>query len=684
MIETLTDKPPLNKRFGIETDIHERAKKFVLDSFTVFANRQGLEDFWCKWDKQYNCISNEKFYEGTANLFPPDTRTAVKTFVNFIDETIFSADPKFQIKGQGGPNDSLKAEAIYSLLDWQQEKAKVRMKLRRMLERYLVKYGIAIIKVVWKVDEKFVVADAAQRVRMKQFVAGEYHDIIDKSVKTIYDNVDFQVKDLHSMYWNYFKDWDQQKIIIERSEADESHLRLLARKGVYNSAAVTAAIEGKTGDSSKSVIESVAEKYSHIQEITGLSGDFNSPGRQHELLEAWCNFDLDGDGIEEECLITVLDREYIVRCEINPYDIQEKPYLWVAWEGIEGTSLGTGVPQLAEKSQIALNDFTNQIMDNITAILDCMKVVDDLAEISDSQLKSRPNGIIRSKAGVDAVRFLPPSLTANEGLKAVAMAKEDIRSGTGATMSLQGLPARYGTTASEYQQQGTASARDVFAKVREIEDRIIKEFLRKAYCYDLQFMAREDFIRILGEKAAPLIGTIDDPLLVKEAIRGDYDFVPLGATQLENKVIKAQQILNFLNITVKLPPGIVNLPVLVREAWKFTGGSNAVDIILPQPDSVLMAPQDENILMAQGERPQAKPMENHMAHLSTHSQAVLTPEQEPIRQQHMGEHQMMANQMNQSMQGQGGLPPQEQPRLAPSGITPNTIGEVSNLPQESY
>ena len=679
MDETLENKTPMNKQFGINIDINERAKKFVLDSFITMSNREGLESLWERWDKQYNCITNEKYYEGTANLFPPETRTACKTFINFIDETIFSADPKFSIKGTGGPNDSEKATAIYDLLDWQQEKAKVRMNLRRMLERYLIKYGVAIVKVVWKVDEKFVVSDANQRERMKQFVAGEFHDVIDKKVKTIYDNVDFQVKDVHSMYWNYFKDWDQQKIIIERLEVDESHLRLMAKMGIYNSTMVESAISSDVS-SKKSLIESIASKYSHIQDITGLSGDFNPPGKLYEVLEAWCNFDLDGDGIEEECLITVLDREYVVRCELNPYDIQEKPYLWVCWEGLEGTSLGMGVPQLAEKSQIALNDFTNQIMDNITAILDCMKVVDDLAEIPDSQLKSRPNGIIRSKTGVEAVKFLPPALTANEGLKAVQMAKEDIRSGTGATMSLQGLPSRYGTTASEYQAQGTASARDVFAKVREIEDRIIKEFLRKAYSYNLQFMSREDFIRVLGEKAASLLGTIDDPILVREAIRGDFDFIPLGVTQLENKVIKGQMILNFLNITASLPPGIVDIPKLVSKAWKYVGDGE--NILLPQPDSILMTAEDENILMLQGERPQAKPMENHLQHLAIHQQVILPPEFEPIRQQHMAEHQAIANQMQQM--GQGGLPPQEQPRLRPDLMTPEKVGAVPGLPQETY
>ena len=678
---TIEIKTPLNKRFGVDADINERAKKFVLDSFSIFANRQGLEDMWEKWDKQYNCIPNETFYKGTANTFPPETRAACRTMTNFIDETLFSSDPKFQIKGQGGVNDSEKADAIYALLDWQQEKSEVRMKLRVMIGQYLTKYGIGIVKVVWKVDEKFVISDFKQRERMKLLVSGDYHEAIDKEVKTIYDNVDFQVKDIHSIYWNYFKPWEEQKIIIERLEVDESHLRIMAKKGIYNAEMVEAAINGSTGDTGKTKVESMATKYSHIQDITGLSGDFNSPGKTHEVLEAWCNFDLDNDGSEEECLMALVDSEYLVRCDPNPYDIQEKPYLWVPWEDIAGTSLGKGIPQNTERSQIALNDFTNQIMDNITQILDCMKIVDDLAEIPDSQLKSRPNGIIKSKTGTDAVKFLPPIMTANEGLKAVTMAKEDIRVASEATMSMQGMPARYGTTASEYKAQGSASSRGAFAKLREIEDRIIKKFLRKAYLYDLQFMSREDFIRVLGKKAAPLLGTIENPLSVKEAIRGDYDFIPLGVTQLEDKVIKAQQIMNFLNITATLPPGIVNLPALVKEAWKFTGGSNGIDIIMPQPDSTLMSAEDENLLMAQGEMPQAKPIENQQQHILIHQRVTLPPEYEQFRQRHIMEHATLLQMAQQ--QGQGGLPAQEQPQLRPDLETSGTAGMIPGLPQEN-
>ncbi|MEW5897436.1 MAG: hypothetical protein AB1668_07105 [Nanoarchaeota archaeon] len=672
-----------SQNFGNETNVETRAKKFVLNAFTKFSDRSGLEAQWEKYDKLYNCISTEKFYDGVADLFPPETRKACKTLVNFIDETILT-NPKFQIRGVGGLGDSEKAQALHTLIEWQQEKNKLRSKLRRMLERYLVKYGIAIIKVVWSVNEKYALSDIKERKKLKLKIKGEIDEEIIHEIKSIYDNVDFQVKDIHSIYWNYFQEWDKQKIIIERTIVDENHLRVLEKLGIYYG--IDRVLNKET--TKRQIDEKiVAEKYGHIKDLTGLSGNFNINEKEYELLEAWCSFDIDNDGIEEECIIVIADREFVIRVEPNPYDVQEKPYLWVCWEGIEGTSLGMGVPQIAEKSQVALNDFTNQIMDNITAILDCMKIVDDLAEIPDLQLKSRPNGIIRSKTGTEAVKFIRPELTANEGLKAVAMVKDDIRTGTGATMSLQGLPARYGTTAFEYQAQGTASSRDIFAKLRDIEDYILKEFYRRCYEYDLQYMSREEFIKIVGDKAAnSLLGTAvegEDFKEVREVIRGDWDFIPLGVTELENKIIKGQQIMNFLNLVGKLPPGIVDIAKLVDKVWQYVGDGD--NIILPQPTTKFISPDDENILINQGESPTVKPMENHVIHIIVHQQAKIPIEYEPIRYRHIQEHQNILNlmQAQQMTQGGGLLPPQEQPRLRPDLETPKTAGIVPGLPIET-
>jgi len=658
-----------NKLKAKQDALKLRAKDYVLNCFNKYKDRAGLEDKWEKWDKLYNNISTEKYYQGAADLFPPETRRACKTLINFADEVLWNADPPFKIKGIGGSADTKKAEAITSVINFQQNKTKMRTKLRYLLET-LIKYGFVIAKVVWAVKEKYVIDNFEDRESLMSAISKGEKPLVEKKLKTLYDNIDFQVLDNKNIYWDYYRKWEDQTCIIERSEKNWTHLKTLEKLGIYSN---IDAVKDTTKTNASNKTEKV---YSHTKDMTGLSDDYNTSKDNYELLEASCNFDIDNDGIDEECIITVCNRQEVIRLEVNPNDCQEKPYLWVSWENIEGTSLGMGVPQLAEKSQIALNDFTNQIMDNITQILNNMKVVDALADIPDAELKSRSDGIMHSKTGVDAVKFITPPLTANAGMQAVSMTKEDIRQVTGATVSLQGMPARYDTTATEYTQQGQASARDVFAKLREIEDRIIKEFLMRAYEYDLQYMSREDFIRIVDVEAAEsLLGEPETGKTIKETLRMDIDFIPLGVSQIENKVVKGQQLINFLNIAKGLPPGIVDLPKVVNKIWKTVGDND--DVLLPQPTDILISPNDENILISQGEPVHAKPMENHLLHLTIHLPLPVTGNYDIIKQAHLQEHKTMLEAMRPQP---AAAPAQEQPQMSPEMITPANAGKVPGVP----
>lgn len=675
--------------------LQEEALTYVNNAFKTYSDRSGLEDNWEKWDKLFNSIPTTKFYQGTADLFPPDTRRACKTLVNFIDEALWGTDPPFKVKGTGGEGDFKKAEVITDTVGVQISQIGMRAKVRRMIWS-LVKMGMAVVKVPWKVKKRSILNNRKQRDLMKKIMAGEQIDEkIVKKLITDFDNIDFQPKELRQMFFDPYTPWEDQVCIIERMEVSFDHLKKLEKRkdaagvesGIYHD--VDRVKEGTDRDPSKKgivaqTVEKVKnatgygkdqERFDHISEITGLSNtSFNISKDKHELLEAWCEFDIDGDGLNEECVIVIVDRKYVIRLEPNPYDIQEKPFLSVTWELIEGTCLGQGIPQLCERSQIALNDFVNQIMDNITQILNNMWIVDDLAEIPDNQLKSRANGVIHSKAGVDGVKAVEKQLTANEGLKAVAMVKDDIKNISGATASIQGLPTKFGTTLGEVNQQATSSARDIFAVMREIEDRVIKPFLRKAWSYDLQFMSREDFMRLVGKEAAESsIGSKS----VGEALGGEFDFIPQGVSQLESKVVKTQQYINFLNIVAKIPPGIVNLPKLIQKIWKPIGDGD--DITMPQIEAILIAPEDENILVSQGVPIQAKENENHQLHIQTHLRGDQTKEM----LEHIGLHQRMMAAAQAPQLAPGGAPPQEQPLGTdiPTDLPPGPQGPPAGVPQ---
>ena len=659
------------------SELKARAKEYALGCYRTYKNRAGLEGRWTKNLKIYHCLSTAKYYQGAANLFPPETRSACKALTDFAEEALFSSNDYVRVKGVGGAGDNAAAAVIQTLTEVRNAKIDFRRKVRDMLETLPI-LGMSIVKVHHKIRQKYVVNALQERVKLKNAMKGEVlDDEIIKVLKTLYDNTDFEPKALTAMFWDYMTPWEEQECIIERQEVTESYLRLMAAQGVFENVqniftADSSLTEKKAHDASKAYVDA------YIGDLVGLSNDDYKPaGKRYELLEAWCNFDLDGDGIDEECVCTIVDGEYVVRFAPNPYDVQEKPYLWVPWEHVKGTSLGIGIPQICEKDQIALNDFVNQIMDNITAILNNMWIVDKLANIPKGQLKSRPHGVIESEAGTAAVQPVRPPLTANEGMRAVAMTKDHIRQASGATANLQGMPARYDTTATEASQMSNSSMRDVFSKLRDIEDRILLPFYKLSYSYDRQFMSREEFIKVVGQDAAATV-LRPDATSLRECLLEDRDFIALGVTQFENKVVKLQQLINFLNVVGGLPQaqGVVDFPKLIEKIWKYGGDGDT--IILPEAKAVLIAPEDENILMAQNEPVSVKPAENHQAHIQAHMQAILAPEQEQMRQSHIALHLQALNALQ--MGGARGVQPQNQPRVAPDMMTEANVGKMPDMP----
>ena len=108
--------------------LHKRALDFVLNTYASYEKRSETEDKWTLSDKLYNCLGGKHTYDGVANLFPPATRRAVRSLLNFCDESIFGKSPNFTIKGIGGENDEKRAKINEKIIAVQLEKINFRTK----------------------------------------------------------------------------------------------------------------------------------------------------------------------------------------------------------------------------------------------------------------------------------------------------------------------------------------------------------------------------------------------------------------------------------------------------------------------------------------------------------------------------------------------------------------------------
>jgi hypothetical protein len=113
------------------------------------------------------------------------------------------------------------------------------------------------------------------------------------------------------------------------------------------------------------------------------------------LLEYWGQYDIDGDGYLEECLITVAkDSQVLLRLDYAPFTGGFKPFLRYTPIPVPGKFHGLSPLSVMAGLQDALNDRINQVGDNISLVLNRMWKKNKWADIDDNQLVSTPGGIV--------------------------------------------------------------------------------------------------------------------------------------------------------------------------------------------------------------------------------------------------------------------------------------------------
>lgn len=84
---------------------------------------------------------------------------------------------------------------------------------------------------------------------------------------------------------------------------------------------------------------------------------------EHEVLEYWGAFDIDNDGVEEECCIIVVDKMTVAYCAENPFWHGKKPYSTFQYDLISGMFVGRSMVKRLKEIQEEYNDVTEQASD---------------------------------------------------------------------------------------------------------------------------------------------------------------------------------------------------------------------------------------------------------------------------------------------------------------------------------
>ena len=451
-----------------------------------------LINYWDKWRdyyQLYRSIPNNAYqsYVGRANLFVPYVYSTIETII----PRLTANQPKAQVAPRR-PTDLRGAKLNQILFDYYWQRQRMKAKFKLWVKEGLL-YGTGVVKTVWN----------SVKDEPETFVV----DLAGGSI--FFDPTNTNLND-PSMWWIH----EYEESIDDILENPNYEIPGFLKRDDE------LIVEGGKDDA-------VGNYYKDFREyVQGKTPGKDSEARVGKIWEFWGLVD------NKPWLISVLDGKYLIRNEANPYEHGRPPF--VVWVDIPVAHepLGIGEVEPIERLQYELNDVRNQRMDNVTQNLHQMWKIHKGADIDESELVWRPNGVLHTDLmeGIEPIQV--PDMT-RSAYNEESLIKQDIEVASGVNDFNRGVQ---GDGASDTArglmlQQEVANAR-FQAKLDNIEDGLI--ILGEMQLANIQqFMPESKVIRITDNKQ------VKWREFSKKEIQGQFDLViEMGATQPMNKEVR--------------------------------------------------------------------------------------------------------------------------------------------------
>jgi len=472
-------------------------------------------------------------YAGRAKLYIPYVFATIESIV----PRLVGSKPKIEAIPRE-PNDILNARMNTSLFNYEWDEMGMKEILKLWVKQTLI-YGTGILKLSWR-------------------FRGEEEDIrMDKPQAELVDLFDFYIDPNATS----ITDADY---IVHRTERSLDDLK--------NNANYTIP---------KELVNTVNKDEYKVQRDAILGLAKPQEAKKVEILEYWGNYDLNGDGTEEECLLVVANQQYLIRAEANPYEHKQKPFIAMIDVQIPHSFWGVGEVEQLKSLQYELNDIRNQRMDNVTLILNRMwKVLK--GQVDEEDLVSQAGQTIH----VDDMNALEPLETQDVTTSAYneeSLVKADMQlvsgindynNGVGGNPQ-KGNPGMGNDTATGIMLLQEAGNARFKYKLDNIEDSLIC-FGKQLLALNQQFLDYQTKLRIVGEGGMRFEDFSPDDII------GNFDVtVTAGSTQPMNKSVRRAEARQLVESLIPfIPMGINIRPIL--EYYLETYDVIDIDEVFPQ------------------------------------------------------------------------------------------------------
>lgn len=316
-------------------------------------------------------------------------------------------------------------------------------------------------------------------------------------------------------------------------------------------------------DKEQSTIQDIGDIEDNVHEgIDRVDVDF------HYFWEVITGYDVDGDGLEEDCLVTLeAETGVIVRMVEYPYWHGKRCYIRFAPFPRPNRFFGRSIPQIVEGMQREINTIHNQRTDaTLLALCKAFKQLDS-SDLKSDAVKLSPGAVFRVASMDEIEEFdIAPVIP---GLDIEQISRDYAERADGINDVSLGRETQGDKTAREVaivSSEGGIRFGDVIQNIQcalvEIAEQVI------GLCY--QFMEDQDIEKYAGTQTnvfettnVPGTEQVAQEGISRDALRKRFDYVPHGNTSTSNKVQQREEA-KFLYDALQGNPLIAQNPLRIH------------------------------------------------------------------------------------------------------------------------
>lgn len=500
----------------------------------------GRRERWVKWYQHYRTYRNwKKKWPWRSKVFPPLPFGQVESVVPKIVSSVFGARPFIK----GLPK---KAHAVDKALTTERHLDN-RFKQMKLITRAVPWfrmapiYGSALAQVPWRKNRQMRRYQVTDRRSQNGVPVANRRWIT--SNELVYEGPWFESVGIFDWYIDpgaTESDFSNADYLIVHKTTTIGNLQSQIKPaGPYEKFSKDELTKhAESGGASDAEAQYRADKLAAIG--VGAGAEQLKPDKAVELLTYWGLFDINGDGKEEECIITVANEAVVIRCQESPY--RAWPFVLFPYVSVDDDIYGIGILEPNESTIEGLLTNRNQRIDNVSLILNNMWAIHRGAHIKRQQLISRPGGIV--EYGTQPPTALrPPDLRADSYNEEEIFRRDgDIGAGSGTQLFTQGAGTgrKQDRTLGEVQiMRGEGLSRiDLISRL--LQEGPILRLAQLVLMLDGQFMEQDEIVRVGAQ------GGYEFVRITPEDIRDALDDVELEPTSLISLSSKETQVQKFI------------------------------------------------------------------------------------------------------------------------------------------